>query len=528
LIDFYVEKVLSTNLWDGLLFDNIWNTVAWVNPNIDIDGDGRYDSESKINQLWQTANRNFFQKLREKIGSQYLIIGNGEGSYGEYTNGRMFESFPEFWEGGWAGSIQRYFEANKNGYQPRLNIINADSDNTGEYLNSSRMRYGLASTLMYNGYYSFDWGTAKREDFWWYDEFEVNLGQPKSTPVNLLDKRNGLIQNSLWQRDFENGIAIVNSTNKPQTINFNQDYEKVKSDQNTDINNGGKINSLTLQPEDGTILLRPIEAIYGAVYTNGSFARVFNQTGDNIRAGFFAYNSKYQGGQKIAQLDIDGDNREETIVINKTTIKIYSDEGFLKKEIIPYGNKYTGGLAIALADLDHNGQLEIITGPEQGAANEVKVFTGDGALINSWYAYKQTATGLGINVATGDINGDGEIEIITGAGVGGGPHIKIFDKTGSHLIKEFFAYETNFRGGAYVATGDVNGDGKIEIITGAGPTGEPKIKIFNGEGVVMSEWLAYNPQNKNGIRVTTTDIDYDGLAEIIALTTDVFTLSFTK
>jgi len=134
LINFYTTKVLATGLWDGLLFDNVWDTIAWVNPNIDIDGDGRHDSESKINQLWQTGNRIFFRNLRERLGDKYLILGNGEGSYSEYINGRMFESFPEFWEGGWSGSMERYFTTNKNGYQPRVNIVNADSDNTDNIL----------------------------------------------------------------------------------------------------------------------------------------------------------------------------------------------------------------------------------------------------------------------------------------------------------------------------------------------------------------------------------------------------------
>ncbi|NCN07530.1 hypothetical protein GW933_02440 [Candidatus Falkowbacteria bacterium] len=526
LINFYTTKVLATGLWDGLLFDNVWDTIAWVNPNIDIDGDGRHDSESKINQLWQTGNRIFFRNLRERLGDKYLILGNGEGSYSEYINGRMFESFPEFWEGGWSGSMERYFTTNKNGYQPRVNIVNADSDNTGQYINSNRMRYGLVSTLMYDGYYSFDWGTEKREDFWWYDEFDVNLGQPKSTPINLLDFTNGQIKGGVWQRDFQNGLAIVNSTNDLQTINFDREYEKINSRQNSDINNGGKINSLTLMPEDGTILLRPIESIKQAVFTNGSFARIFNQNGDNIRSSFFAYNPKFNGGQKIAQLDIDNGGHDETVVVDKTKITIYSDYGFIENEITPYGTNYSGGISIAFADLDHDNKLEIITGPENGANNEIKIFNSDGVLINSWYAYKKEWARLGVNVAAGDVNGDGEIEIIAGAGYRGGPHIKIFDKTGATLISEFFSYDKNFTGGTYVASGDINGDGLDEIITGQGPTGKPIIKIFNYLGVLSKEWQPYNPKNNNGIRVAVTDLDDDNIAEIIALSTDVFTISF--
>lgn len=525
LINFYATKVLATGLWDGLLFDNVWNSIAWINPNIDIDNDGQYDSPAKIDTLWQAGNRIFFKNLREKLGDKYLILGNGDGSYDEFTNGRMFESFPEFWEGGWTGSMEKYFKVNKNGYEPRLNIINADADNTSDYINSSRMRYGLASALMYDGYFSFDFGTQKREDFWWYDEFDLNLGQPKSTPVNLLDSRNGQIKDGVWQRDFENGLAIVNSTDKTQTINFDREYEKITSQQNYNINNGGKINSLTLTSEDGTILLRPIEKITQAVFSNGSFARIYNQHGDNIRSSFFAYNSKFKGGQQIAQLDLDGGGRQETIVTDKTKMTIYSDYGFIKNEIVPYGTNYGGGISLAFADLDHDGKLEIITGPENGASNEIKIFNSDGLLLNSWYAYKKEWARLGVNVAAGDINGDGEIEIIAGAGYRGGPHIKIFDKTGTNLISEFFAYDKNFNGGAYVASGDINGDGIDEIITGQGPTGQPIIKTLTYQGEMLKTWQPYYPKYGNGIKIAVTDIDNNNIAEIIALSTDVFTLS---
>jgi hypothetical protein len=56
-----------------------------------------------------------------------------------------------------------------------------------------------------------------------------------------------------------------------------------------------------------------------------------------------------------------------------------------------------------------------------------------------------------VRVAAGDVNADGFADIITGAGPGGGPHVKVFDSHSLNLLHSFFAYEPNFAGGVFVA-----------------------------------------------------------------------------
>lgn len=526
LVDFYANKILATGLWDGLLFDNIWQDVSWVNGDMDIDNDGYKDSAEKINRLWQASYNEFFRKLRARLGDKYLIIGNGNGEYHNYLNGRMFEGFPEYYENGWTGSIKLYENKNKVGYGPRLNIINSDTDNTGNLTDFRAMRFGLTSTLLYNGYYSFDYGPNLREQFWWYDEYDVNLGQAKSEPVNLLSQDNKSIAPGLWKREFANGIVLVNSTDKKQTISFNEEYEKIKGTQDKTINSGGKINSLSINSADGIILLRPISEIKNNVFINGSFARIFNSSGNNIRTGFFAYNQKYAGSNKIITTDLDGDGNLETVVADKSGINIYSAFDSKINGFYPFGKNYSAGLSLAIGDINHDGKKELIVGSEGGNRNTVKIFKWYGEVINNgWSAYRYTAINLGVNVAVGDVNGDGELEIITGAGRNGGPHVRIFDKNGKMISNGFFAYDVKSTGGVNVAVGDVNGDGTAEIVTGAGFGLSPEVKIFNQNGKKINSWLAYSINKKEGVKIVTEDLDTDGTEEIIALTTNAFTTS---
>jgi hypothetical protein len=75
--------------------------------------------------------------------------------------------------------------------------------------------------------------------------------------------------------------------------------------------------------------------------------------------------------------------------------------------------------------------------------------------LNSFFAYTPTFRG-GVRVAVGDVNNDGQTDIITGAGPGGGPHVKVFDGQSNALLRSFLAYDPAFRGGVYVAAGDIN------------------------------------------------------------------------
>lgn len=62
----------------------------------------------------------------------------------------------------------------------------------------------------------------------------------------------------VWRRDFGGGIALVNATNSPQTVDLGGEFQKIQGRQDRSVNDGSLVTQVTLPPRDGIILLRTI------------------------------------------------------------------------------------------------------------------------------------------------------------------------------------------------------------------------------------------------------------------------------
>src|SRR5207302_980821 len=122
-------------------------------------------------------------------------------------------------------------------------------------------------------------------------------------------------------------------------------------------------------------------------------------------------------------------------------------------------------------------------------------------VLFNFFPYDMGFTG-GVRVAVGDVNGDGTPDIVCAAGPGGGPDVKVYSGKDLSLLFSFFAYDMRFTGGVYVASGDVNGDGKADIICGAGSGGGPNITVFSGADFSrLLSFFPYDPAFTGGVRV---------------------------
>jgi hypothetical protein len=196
-----------------------------------------------------------------------------------------------------------------------------------------------------------------------------------------------------------------------------------------------------------------------------------------------------------------------TALGTKAHVKGFNASGALAgTNFYPEGDS-SNGPSIAVGDVTGDGRVDVVTGSGKGATGVVRVSAPTGDLQAAQAVYPTEFTG-GVNVAVGDVNGDGRNDVVTGAGPGGGPHVLVLSYNQSthafDTIGSFFAYTPSFAGGVSVA---VLGH---DIVTAPGAGGGPHVRRFNGNGAVLGEFMAYAPNFTGGVSVAAISDAFGG------------------
>ena len=246
--------------------------------------------------------------------------------------------------------------------------------------------------------------------------------------------------------------------------------------------------------------------------------------------------------------DYNGDGTDDTILVSGPGVPLRvavvsgkDNATLLAAPFNPYTENFSGGGFVAAGDFDRDGRAEIVLTPDQGGGPRVVLYglsdSGQSVVKASFLGIDDANFRGGARAAVGDVNGDGVPDLIVAAGFGGGPRVAVFGGTTvlgqpSRLVADFFAFPgpdaQNLRNGAFVAAGDVTGDGFADLIFGGGPGGAPRVFILSGQVVasgnvpgaqdapVSNFFVANNSTDRGGVRVAAADLDGDQKADLVA------------
>jgi hypothetical protein len=306
---------------------------------------------------------------------------------------------------------------------------------------------------------------------------------------------------------------------------------------NADVNGDGFDDVVVGAPrEDG-----PVKGFVDA----GSVTVISGKDGTQL-AKIMGSATKEYFGSSVALGDVNNDGNADIIVgapladdvINGLkdagSVTVISGNGFTTLNTI-FGAtiRANAGTSVAAGDINNDGDADIIVGaPNDGGTGSVKVYSLVGTVLLQKSGAIDKAQ-FGKSVASGDVNKNGFDDVLVGSpgdddianklkDVGS---ITVFSGNGGAQLSKYYGAIAKAYLGSSVAAGDVNGDGYADVIAGA-PRDETGVKqsvrhpgsvsVWRGDKQALIKTLYGNaPKDLYGSAVSAGDIDGDGKSDVI-------------
>ena len=244
----------------------------------------------------------------------------------------------------------------------------------------------------------------------------------------------------------------------------------------------------------------------------------------------------FTGGVRVTSADFNGDGIADLVAGTGpgAASSVVIIDGKTKNTLFtinPFEAGFTGGVFVAAGDINGDGTADLVITPDEGGGPRCRVISGAGfTQIADFFGIDDKNFRGGARAAIGDLNGDGKGDLIVSAGFMGGPRVAVYNGAlltgdgGPKFFGDFFVFEETLRNGAYVAAGDINGDGFADLIAGGGPGGGPRVYALSGKDLIQSgatvktavaNFFAGDEANRGGIRVVARDLDGDDRADIV-------------
>jgi hypothetical protein len=283
------REIEHEDMWDGYIVDRIESGQSWLIGtrcrSIDPDGSNQEvtDGYAAFDAAWYQGCVGFLEFLRS-VNPGKVLISNTSGAFHQVLNGAIYEGFPGNWDNDKPETYQEwaeralgengYIAVSKSGYFPNFSLVETyedeempinglDYDNPFEHPdfvpNYRRMRYGLTTALLGDGYFSYEINTNGHGSLglMWFDEYDNAgkgrgyLGSPRGDAEIVMQAGDG----SVWRRVYENGMVLCNPTDARVTVELDGRCRLIEGSQVPEVNTGEMVDSVVINPRDGRILL---------------------------------------------------------------------------------------------------------------------------------------------------------------------------------------------------------------------------------------------------------------------------------
>lgn len=153
-------------------------------------------------------------------------------------------------------------------------------------------------------------------------------------------------------------------------------------------------------------------------------------------------------------------------------------------------------------------------GAAPGSAATVTVRNADGSVRFTVPVFDPAFTG-GVRVSVGDVDDDGKTDVVATPGFGGGPLILVLDSATGEVVRTVRVFDPEFRGGLHLKVGDAAGLGYDQVLVGAGETGGPRVTLLDlKRNTQLLNFFAGDFTTRGGVDVDLGDV-FQGKGQMI-------------
>ncbi len=214
-------------------------------------------------------------------------------------------------------------------------------------------------------------------------------------------------------------------------------------------------------------------------------------------------------GMFAGDFDSDGDV-DIAATSNPNSIAILLNDGSGLFSAPSYTAVQSDPMALFGADLDGDGDIDLVSAHNQPGTSHLVVLKNDGSGIFTVFATYAPAT-LGQHVAGGDVDADGDVDVVMTDGWGSSDNVRVMLNSGSGSLSGPYTYSagTWARG---VVVNDVDNDGDLDLAIAN--SGNDNISILHNDGNGNFSDLANFSVGDSPTSVFANDFDSDGFIDI--------------